>query len=378
MLRNGGNDCPDHVMPYRGSHDLLDEAARRHDLGREQWLHARFADSEQNLMAALAVREQFLGPHHETTIDTVERIAALRHYQLRGDDAGPLFDRVLNARRTAHGEDHPATAIALRNRGAWLRDSSLPTAGRDLDHAVEILQRRLGADHPELAAALKAQAFFAVAGHDRWRALKLAERAHDATYRCHGDDHPFTAGSLLIVARAEAKAGGWRRARKQFSAVIAALNAAYGEQHPLVALATDGLGDVQFADGDLAGAAVSWERARATYARTYPRSPFGASLLIKLAQSALAADDTEQALAFIDEVCAIADAFPLAHRQLDGWLASVASVAAGRELIDTLRRVLDLADKYGGAEGEHQDTLVELRALLNELDAIRRLRGVTR
>jgi tetratricopeptide (TPR) repeat protein len=351
--------------PYRGSHDRLAEAARRHEMGREQWQRARFADAEKNLTAAHAARTELLGADHPLTIDTLERIAALRHYQL-ALDTEPLFDTVVDARRKAHGAESVPTAVALRNRGAYRRDSGLPGGASDLDEAVAVLQRLVGDEHPELVAARKAQAYHRVCvaepeSTELHAALALAERAHKCAYRCHGDEHPFTAGALLIVARAELRLGRQRRAHKHIRKTIELFRLGYSNDHPLVAVATAVLGYCELARGDQDAALAAWQRAFDIYARTYPRSPFGAELLVWLAQHHLMTLDVKLAFACVDEIIATARQFPRTRHELCDALILLASSAGARTLWAPMRRLLDLAGEHATPTDEEAAALAELR-----------------
>jgi hypothetical protein len=87
------------------------------------WYNARFDECERVLETSHQLRRQVRGDHHPDTLDTLERLAALAHYQLRDDDlAGERFSAAIAGLSRAHGADHVRVAVARRNHAAYLRD----------------------------------------------------------------------------------------------------------------------------------------------------------------------------------------------------------------------------------------------------------------
>jgi hypothetical protein len=317
--------------PYREAAAPLAEAARRHELGRWQWQLARFDAADRNLARALEVREGLLGPSHPDTLDTLERIAALRHYQRR-DGAGDLFRGVVAAREATLGRDAAATAISLRNYGAHLRDEGDPRAGGILIEARDSIEARLGTEHPDYAAALKAHALHLIhqEQHGEWRGLDAARRAWSVTLRIHGDDHPFTGGAILLLARGEETARRLRPARRRYEQARDVLAPTCGEDHPLVAFALGGLGNISFAESKVEQAIEHWEDALRRYRVTYPTSDFAVGLMFQLAEAALYLGQRDEGQAWIDRAVAEADVVGRDRIPIDDWLALLRPLLDGR------------------------------------------------
>src|SRR4051812_19544398 len=107
------------VHPFRTA---LDAARAWHLHGLVCWHNARMTEAERALGMAYAARLAANGEDHDETLDSLERLAAVAHYQLRHDLAIERFEKAIAGRVRLHGEDHVRVAIARRNFAAHQRD----------------------------------------------------------------------------------------------------------------------------------------------------------------------------------------------------------------------------------------------------------------
>jgi tetratricopeptide (TPR) repeat protein len=118
----------------------------------------------------------------ETTLDLGDRAAARRHFE----EAQRVFERV-------HKKDHYSAALAQARLGALAKRSGDMTAPRLLASARDLLERRLGRDHPAVAEVLI----------DEGTAEAL-RRAIEILERTRGDPRPLERArrTLTVAGRA--------------------------------------------------------------------------------------------------------------------------------------------------------------------------------
>jgi tetratricopeptide (TPR) repeat protein len=64
-------------------------------------------------------------------------------------EARPLYERALEIRQEAYGEEHPATAQSLNNLANLLKDQGSYEEARPLyERALAIFEKVLGEEHP--------------------------------------------------------------------------------------------------------------------------------------------------------------------------------------------------------------------------------------
>jgi tetratricopeptide (TPR) repeat protein len=99
----------------------------------------------------LLIWEKQLGHNHPDVASTLTNLAKL--YQRQGDfsRSEPLFVRSLAIREEFHGIEHPDVAISLKNLAELYRDAG----NRLYKRALQILEKTLGANHPEVVEARK-------------------------------------------------------------------------------------------------------------------------------------------------------------------------------------------------------------------------------
>jgi tetratricopeptide (TPR) repeat protein len=82
-------------------------------------------DGQVDAVAALAIRENTLGPNHPDTAAALNDLALLLKEKGDYDGAEPLYRRALAIREKALGPNHPDTAHSLTNLGLLLVDKGM-------------------------------------------------------------------------------------------------------------------------------------------------------------------------------------------------------------------------------------------------------------
>jgi tetratricopeptide (TPR) repeat protein len=256
--------------PFRDPVALLDAARQWHEHGTLCWYVARFAECGELLERAHAARVSSLGADHPDTLDTVERLAALAHYQLSAD-ASTRFGEVIARLERVHGPGTTRVAIAQRNCAAALRDQrKLDEAGAMLGRARAVLEAALPPEHPEVIAALKVSALLLNIEKKHHEAIVDAERAVAMGSRAWSADHPMVAHAELSIAEAELRLGDHKRAAKRMPSIIARIERGLGH-HPMLGLALVKHAECELAAGrNFMRAEELARRGGAVYMETYP------------------------------------------------------------------------------------------------------------
>jgi CHAT domain-containing protein/Tfp pilus assembly protein PilF len=184
------------------------------------------------------------------------------YHEGKYDEAIPFGARALEICEKKLGAEHPAVASMLNNlalfyeeKGDYARVESL------YQRAVTIYEKTRGPDHPHLAAALDNLGGLYKTKSDYARAEPLYQRALSILEKAHGAQHPEVAKPLNNLALLYRSKGDYARAEPLFRRALAILEKALGAGHPDVATAVNNLGSLYENQGDYARAEPLHERA---------------------------------------------------------------------------------------------------------------------
>ena len=153
-------------------------------------------------------------------------------------------------------------AEVLTHRGIILhRQGDIEAAAQAEQKSLEIRERTLGREHPEVAGSLNNLANAYSALRQPERARELLERALDIEVAAYGSDHPNVAMTLSNLGNLAADAGDFERAEELLSRALHAREAALGPEHPAVAHTLSNLGLLLHQRGDRQAAREYYERA---------------------------------------------------------------------------------------------------------------------
>lgn len=225
----------------------------------------------------------------------LEQARGALHLQLgEADRAIAAMRRALALTQTQWGPDDHRTAAVHRNVGlAHFRAGELDDAQREVQRSLEIRERALGPEHPEVAASLDLLA--AIVRHSAPAdALAHAERAVAIYERSHGPNHLSTLngrvhlGTMLEPSDLDA-------AREQTRIAIAGLERTLGEHHIYVARASSNLAQIEIQRDDFEAALAASRRAVAAFEATRPEDD------VELVQAILATGRALRLLERTDE-----------------------------------------------------------------------------
>ncbi len=221
----------------------------------------------------------------------------------------------------------------LSARGALALRAGEHDDAREIHEALlELLVRRLGPTHPEVAVTLDNLAVDLTALGDRDGAMALYERASAVAEQTFGANHPNVAWFAANVAGAHADGGDVEAAQRGYDRALGILERAHGPMHADLVAPLVGLAEAALAQGRAEQALASAQRAVAVSESSQPETRWRAAAAFVLARALVATGGDRMRARQLAEVArAIARADPSETDEaaaLDAWLGSEADVEA--------------------------------------------------
>jgi CHAT domain-containing protein/Tfp pilus assembly protein PilF len=173
-------------------------------------------------------------------------------YEIRIEElrAATENDRALHEARKVYKK-----AIDLRNAGKY--DEALPY----MEQALEIRERRLGPDHPDVCQAINGLAALHYYKGEYSKAEPLYRRALAVWEKSLGPEHPDVAHTLNNLATLYSALGDYVKAEPLYQRALAIKEKSLGAEHPDVADSLNNLANLYGALGDYAKAKQLYQSA---------------------------------------------------------------------------------------------------------------------
>jgi tetratricopeptide (TPR) repeat protein len=200
---------------------------RSNHLGAVMSAARRLEDALKALEESLRLKEKLLGATDIALARTLEVMV------LCSSGVASTRNRNAGARAAAIRErarvDHPAVhADAESHRGPILLRRSLIESRDASKRAVQVAERTLRPDHPELALSLRYLAATLGVLGDIQGSTPLAERAFAIAERNFGANHHETAGYLWPLGSLALREGSYATARQRLRRVLSMYETFYG------------------------------------------------------------------------------------------------------------------------------------------------------
>ncbi len=166
-------------------------------LGRVNEQLGRFAESEQMLRRALALRRAQQGVNHPDVAATLINLSSAVRQLGRGAEALQLAREALAIQERALGPGHPDMATTLRRMSDLTADASV--AESLIRAALAIQRAAYGAERMEVTNTNTALADLLIARGAYAEAESLLRDVLAVRGRIGGPDHPATANSMLLL-----------------------------------------------------------------------------------------------------------------------------------------------------------------------------------
>ena len=194
-------------------------------------------------------------------------------------EAETSFRRALEISEKALGPDHPDVATGLNNLAALYHAQGRYAEVESLcQRALGMREKALGPDHPDVAQSLNNLAgVYDTQGGRYAEAEPLHQRALGIWEKALGSDHPHVGTSLSNLARLYFAQGRYAEVEPLCQRVLGIREKAFGPDHPDVATSLSNLARLYYAQGRYAEAEPLCQRAlgmrRKPWAPTTPMWP---------------------------------------------------------------------------------------------------------
>ena len=338
---------------------------RKHPSGPQR-LEKRPKDLQEGTMRKIAVLLLFLVPilpPWAGANDLLDEANALNgkvielYYSGRYEEAIPYAERALQIREKALGKEHPEVASSLNNLAALYKATGRYAEAEPLYvRALQIREKALGKEHPHVAASLNNLAILYYATGRYAEAEPLYVRSLRITEKALGKDHPDVATSLNNLAELYRDTGRYAEAEPLYQQALQIQEKALGKEHPDLAQSLNNLALLYKATGRYAEAEPLLQRALEINEKALGKEhPHVAQSLNNLAQLYWATGR-------------YAEAEPLQKRALAIW-----EKALGKEhphvatSLNNLALLYEATGRYAEAEPLHKRALeIREKALGNE------------
>ena len=227
------------------------------------------------------------GDAPQTRAQLLNDLGIVLRLQGKLDAALEHFDRSLDLRRQALGDDHPLVGDSHNNLGNTLADLGRGDEALEAyNAALQTYERTLGGDHPSVAVAL---INLSVVGSETgnfeaaWSAFDRARTIYESTYEPDGtqmNDLRFVRASLLDHE------GRYEEALRQYETILGDARRLYGEDHLEVVLVVNNIGEIHQAMGQYGEACAHYRAALETLSTTQgAHSLYVATFLYNLAEA---------------------------------------------------------------------------------------------
>jgi CHAT domain-containing protein/lipopolysaccharide biosynthesis regulator YciM len=178
------------------------------------------------------------------------------------DEARPLYDHAIEIRERVLGANHLEVAQALNNLASvYYAKGAYAMVGPLFQRALDIKEKALGSEHPEVARTINNLAVFYFHSSDYSRAESLFERALALKEKALGPDHPDVALASNNLALVYYERGDDLKAEPLFRRALSIWEKALGPEHPKVSYALLNLAKLYQDKGDYAEAEPLLRRA---------------------------------------------------------------------------------------------------------------------
>ena len=238
-------------------------------LGRVYQMRGFFAEAEPLLREALALRAQHHGAEHPDVADSRYTLAVLMAETDRHTEAEPLLAAAAATLRLRLGPSH-ARVASIEIEQALARRAAGDLVGADsiLAEAIAILRAR--ADHPlDLATAVLYRGKVRVELGDTRGAEPLLREALDIRRDLFGDEHPTVANALDGMGELMRARGDYVAAENAYRQALAIRRLLFPSDHSDVGIGMENVGIALHKQGQNSRAAAMLDSALAVLRPTF-------------------------------------------------------------------------------------------------------------
>jgi CHAT domain-containing protein len=227
--RKEGAEKVEWVAAAAGSYQLKVQAPRGMLAGKYEIRVAELREATE--------RDRALQEAQQLTVKFDQLFRAAKY-----DEARPLAEQVLELREKTLGSEHPDVARALFNLAHLYQDKGDYSKAEPLyQRALAIREKVLGAEHLDVATTLNQLAILYRARRDYAKAEPLYQRALAIREKVLGAEHPDVANSLNNLANLYNDKRDFAKAEPLYLRALATREKVLGAEHPDVATSLSNL-----------------------------------------------------------------------------------------------------------------------------------------
>jgi tetratricopeptide (TPR) repeat protein/transcriptional regulator with XRE-family HTH domain len=235
------------------------------------YYQGNYQQAEQQQAQALRIREQKLGPQHPDVAISLNNLASAYWIQGKYRQAEPLYRRALQIREEVLGSEHLDTAEVLQNLGTLLLDQGrYDEAEPPLERCLKIWRQILGSEHlylmtiwNNLGRLYYAQGRYAEAEQLYLQAKTLGEQAHTT-------QHPFYAITLNNLANLACTHQEWEQAESWYREAFQIRESVLGPGQPRTVQTLHDLATLYAKQGQVEQASELYQRVLALREKILP------------------------------------------------------------------------------------------------------------
>ncbi|KAH7119384.1 hypothetical protein B0J13DRAFT_532484 [Dactylonectria estremocensis] len=222
----------------------------------------KFKEAEEMYERALEGKEKALGLHHTSTLDTVNNLGNLYNSQGKFKEAEEMYERALEGKEKAPGPDQISTLHTVNNLGTLYKDQGKFKEAEEMyERALEGKEKALGPNHTStldtvnnLGTLYKGQGKFK-------EAEEMYERALEGNEKALGPNHTSTLGTVNNLGNLYWDQGKFQEAEEMYERALEGYEKALGPNHTSTLGSVHCLGILYSDQGKFKEAEEMYERA---------------------------------------------------------------------------------------------------------------------
>ncbi len=208
------------------------EASLRITLGRTYYSLSMFEEAEDQLLAALEIKQPESGEEDRGALKIMNDLAMVCRAQGRLTEAESIYRKVIDRMKRLAGDEDQGTLISVNNLASVLQDQGRFSEAEALHR--EVLEKQaglLGEEDPDTLLSMSNLALVLASQARYTESEALYEEVLRRQRGTLGDSHPHTLKTLGGFAGIDRQQGRYREAEKKYADLLELQRTALGNDH---------------------------------------------------------------------------------------------------------------------------------------------------
>ncbi|KAM5349990.1 hypothetical protein ACJ41O_006495 [Fusarium nematophilum] len=232
------------------------------NLGNLFNVQGKFKEAEEMYKRALEGKEKALGPHYISTLDTVHCLGNLYSAQGKFKEAEEMYERALEGKERALGRHHTSTLDTVNNLGTlYLDQGKFKEAEEMYERALEGKERALGPHHTSTLMTVNNLGNLYRAQGKLKEAEEMHGQALEGYEKALGPHHTSTLDTVNNLGNLYYVQGKFKEAEEMYERALEGKEKALGPHHISTLKTVHCLGALYYVQGKFKEAEEIYERA---------------------------------------------------------------------------------------------------------------------